>query len=132
SHFLLIPYFEASGGFSPGKKNNPSQLFAVPFGNNGHPSVGCTTGVNFDFIESIEVGGEIGFTHFFKKHFDNYRVPNSRFQTTMFPFTTNVSIQPVNNWYYSAHIAAYHFLGHLTTHFECILVDHKQHKITIT
>lgn len=131
SHFLFIPYFEASGGFSPGKKNNPSQLWAVPFGNNGHPSTGCTAGVNFDFVESIELGGEIGFTHFFKRNFDNYRVPNSQFQTTMFPFTTNVSVQPGNNWYFSARIAAFHFLGHLSMHFEWIVVDHKQDKITL-
>ena len=131
SHFLLIPYFEASGGFSPGKKNNPSQLFAVPFGNNGHTSVGVTTGVNFDFIETIEVGGEIGFTHFFKRNVNNYRVPNSQFQTTMFPFTTNVAVQPGNNWYFSARIAAFHFLGHLSMHFEWMVVDHKQDKITL-
>ncbi len=131
SHLLLIPYFEASGGFSPGKKNNPSQLWAVPFGNNGHPSVGCTAGVNFDFIQSIELGGEVGFTHFFKKSFDNYRVPNSKFQTVLFPFTTDVSIQPGNNWYFCARIAAFHFLGNLSMHFEWIVLDHKQDKITL-
>jgi hypothetical protein len=131
SHFLLIPYCEVAGGFSPGKKNNPSQLFAVPFGNNGHPSVGITTGINFDFVETIEVGGEIGFTHFFKRNFDNYRVPNSKFQTNIFPFTTNVAIQPGNNWYFCARIAAYHFLGHLSMHFEWIVIDHKQDKISL-
>src|SRR5204863_6167741 len=55
AHFLFIPYFEASGGFSPGKKQSSNLLFAAPFGNNGHPSVGLTAGVNFDFIESVEV-----------------------------------------------------------------------------
>jgi len=132
AYFLFIPYFEASGGFSPGKKQSSNLLFAAPFGNNGHPSVGCTAGMNFDFIETIEVGGEIGFTHFFKKHFKNYRVPNSQFQTNLYPFTTNVSIQPGNNWYFNAHIAAYHFVGRLSMHFEWIVVDHKQDKITVT
>jgi len=131
AHFLLIPYFEASGSFSPNKPRNPNQLFAAPFGNNGHTSVGFTTGINFDFIETIELGGEVGFTHFFKRDFCNYPVPNSKYQTTLFPFKTNVSIQPGNNWYFCARIAAYHFLGNLSMNFEWFVLDHKQDSIKL-
>lgn len=131
TRFLLIPYFEASGSFSPSKPRSPNQLFAVPFGNNGHTSVGFTTGINFDFIETIELGGEIGFTHFFKRDFCNYPVPNNKYQTTLFPFKTNVSVQPGNNWYFCARIAAYHFLGNLSMNFEWFVLDHKQDSIKL-
>src|SRR5690606_8988043 len=128
---LLIPYFEAAGSFSPSGARNPNQLFAAPFANNGHSSVGFTTGMNFDFIETIEIGGEIGFTHFFKKNFCNYPIPNSQFQTTLFPFKTDVSINPGNNWYFGGRLSAYHFIGHLSMCFEWFVLDHKQDKITL-
>lgn len=132
TRFLLIPYFEAAGSYSPGKARNPNQLFAVPFGNNNHPSVGFTTGMNFDFIETIEIGGEIGFTHFFKKSFCEYPMPNSKFQTNLFPFkAANVTINPGNNWYFGGRLSAYHFLGNLSMYFEWFVLDHKQDKITI-
>src|SRR5204863_9025323 len=85
THFLCIPYIEVTGSFSPGDARDPNELFAATFGNNKHSAVGFTTGINFDFIETIEIGGEVSFTHFFKRDFCNYRVPNSQFQTTIFP-----------------------------------------------
>ena len=84
--FLIIPYVEAGASVSPGKKDNDHKFFAVPFGNNTHPSVGFTTGINLDFLETIEIGGEIGYTHFFKKSFCR-PIPNNEFQTNLFPFS---------------------------------------------
>lgn len=131
AQFLCIPYLEASGSISPGEVRKPNQLFAAPFGNNGHSSAGCTAGINFDFPDTIEFGGEIGFTHFFKKSFCNYPVPNSKFQTTIFPFQTDVSIHPGNNWHFGFRIAAYHFLENLSTYFEWFVVDHKKDSICL-
>src|SRR5436190_2711007 len=71
THFLCIPYIEVTGSFSPGDARDPNELFAATFGNNKHSAVGFTTGINFDFIETIEIGGEVSFTHFFKRDFCN-------------------------------------------------------------
>lgn len=131
SKFLVIPYAEASGSWSPGEVRKPNQLFAVPFGNNGHPSAGFTTGINFDFVDTIEIGGEVGYTHFFKKSFCDYPVPTSKFQTTLFPYQTDVSIQPGTNWHFGLRIAAYHFVENLSTYFEWFVVDHKKDTITL-
>ena len=131
AHLLCIPYLEVAGSFTPGKTRNPNQLFAVPFGNDHHPSAGFTAGINFDFIETIEIGGEVSFTHFFKKNINNYRVPNSQYQTTIFPFTTNVSVQPGNNLLFGARLAAYHFVGNLSMYFEWFVLDHKRDKIEL-
>lgn len=131
AHFLLIPYAEISGSVSPGKKENFNILFEAPFGNNGHSSFGFTTGVNFDFIETIEIGGEVGFTTFFKKSFCNYHVPNSEFQTTIFPFATDVTIKPGHSWHFLARLAAYHFLDNLSMHFEWVMLTHNQDCITL-
>lgn len=123
-HFLVIPFVMLSGSISPGKVNTNRVAFAVPFGNNGHPALGASFGLNFDFIDTIEIGGEVGFTHFFRKDFDCYFVPNYQLQQSIFPFMTSVCIQPGHNWHFAGKIAAYHFLEHLSMYFQYVMIDH--------
>lgn len=128
--FLLIPYVEAGASVSPGTKDNKHKFFGVPFGNNTHPSIGFTTGINIDFLETIEIGGEVGYTHFFKKNFC-IPVPNNKFQTNLYPFTTEVSVSPGDNWYFGARIAAYHFIDKLSMYFEWFVLDHQKDDICL-
>jgi hypothetical protein len=130
ARFLLIPYFQVSGSASPGKRQDPFMLFALPFGNNTHPSVGLTGGINFNFLETIEIGGEVGYTHFFSKS-QCMPIPNSKFQTNLFPFSTNVSIQPGDSWYFGARLAAYHFIDKLSMYFEWFVLDHQEDHICL-
>lgn len=123
-HFLLVPFAMLSGSVSPGKVNTNRKPFAVPFGNNGHNALGMSFGLNFDFVETIEIGGEVGFTHFFRKDFSCYFVPNFEGQQGIFPFMTNVSIQPGHNWHFAGKISAYHFLEHLSLYFQYVMIDH--------
>ncbi len=131
AHLLCIPYLEVAGSWSPSKATPADQVFAPVFANNNHASTGFTAGVNFDFIDTIEIGGEVSFTHFFKKSFENYPVPNSQYQRVFFPFKTNVSIQPGNNLVFGARLAAYHFVGNLSMYFEWFVLDHKKDKIEL-
>jgi hypothetical protein len=132
ARFLVIPYLKASGSISPVKKDiYERDFFAAPFGNNRHASAGLTAGVNLDFLETIEIGGEMSFTHFFKKKYCNMPVPNSPFQTNIYPYSTDVSIQPGENWYFCARIAAYHFLDRLSMHFEWYVLDHQKDHIDL-
>lgn len=127
--FLLVPFAMFSGSVSPGKVNTNRKPFAVPFGNNGHNALGFSGGLNFDFVDTIEIGGEIGFTHFFEKDFSCFFVPNFEEQRGIFPFMTNVSIQPGHNWHFAGKISAYHFLEHLSLYFQYVMIDHGQDKI---
>jgi len=128
--FLLIPYVQAGASVSPGAKDNDHKFFATPFGNNIHPSCGFTTGLNIDFLETIEIGGEIGYTHFFKKNFC-MPIPNSKFQTNLFPFSTEVDVSPGDNWHFGARIAAYHFVDKLSMYFEWFVLDHQKDSICL-
>ena len=131
ARFLAIPYFELSGAFSPVKANDYRKFFSAPFGSNKHSSVGLTAGLNLDFIETIEIGGEVGFTHFFKRSFCNYPVPTSEFQQNLYPYSTDVEIQPGENWYFCARLAAFHFLDRLSMHFEWYVLDHQKDHIDV-
>lgn len=130
SRFLLIPYVEVGASGSPGKLDNEFKFFAAPFGNNRHTSIGFTTGINIDFLETIEIGGEIGYTHFFKRTYCR-PVPNNEYQTNLFPFSTEVTVRPGDNWYFGARIAAYHFLEHLSMYFEWFVLDHQRDSICL-
>lgn len=128
---ICMPFVMLSGSISPGKKRCPNKLFAVPFGNDGHNAAGCTAGLNLDFISSIELAGEIGITHFFRRTVPGLRVPTSIYQKTLFPFTADALVQPGNNWHFAGKLAAYHFLGNLSFHFQYVMINHNQDTICL-
>lgn len=130
TRFLLIPYAEVAASVSPGKKQDLHQFFSAPFGNDQHASTGFTTGLNFNFLETIEIGGEVNFTHFFQKSFC-MPVPTSEFQNNLYPFSTNVSVRPGTSWHFCARIAAYHFVDKLSMYFEWYCLDHQKDDICL-
>jgi hypothetical protein len=131
SKVLMVPFLMAGGSIAASKQRDPSKAFGLTFGNDGHHSVGVTGGLNFDFAETIEIGGEAGITHFFPRDFCNYRVPNSKFQTGIFPFSTDVRISPGFNWHFALKMSAYHFLDCLSFYFQYVLVHHERDKICL-
>lgn len=131
AQILMVPFFCLAGSFSPGKIPPATQLFRVPFGNDGHSAVGFNTGLMFDFIETIEIGAEVGVTHYFSRDFCNYPVPTSPVQCRLYPFRTDVCISPGLSWFFGAKISAYHFLDKLSMYFEYIVLEHKMDQIKL-
>lgn len=129
--FYAIPYFETGGSFSPGAARNTNEFFGLPFGNNKHNAAGFSTGLNLDFLDTIIVGGEVGYTHFFGRDFDCYRIPNSPLQNNLFPFRTSVHVDPGHNVFFTATIAARHFLEHLSMWFQYVTLEHEHDCITL-
>jgi hypothetical protein len=128
--FLFYPFVQVTASFSPGKERNANKAFAAPFGNNRHTAIGFNTGLNFDFFDTIEIGGELSLTYFFK-HNHCLRIPNSEYQTGIFPFTAAASVQPGYNWNFNAKMSAYHFLGHLSFWFQYVFVEHDPDKTKV-
>lgn len=129
--FLLIPFFQASGSVSLAKPTTEHKAFDVPLGNNRHTSTGFNTGINIDFFDTIEIGGEFGYTHFFARSHVDMRVPNSPYQTGIYPFRTLVKLQPGSNWNFAAKMSAYHFIDRLSMYFQWMLIDHTRDKICL-
>ncbi|MCK5632385.1 hypothetical protein KAH94_01430, partial [bacterium] len=126
---LVIPYFTLGASLATAKEKEPLRAFGMPFGNNGHNAIGFTAGINLDFTETIEIGGEIGATHFFENSFANYPTPTSKVQSGIFPFNTNVTIQPGYNWQFSLKMDARHFLDKLSFYFQWVVSEHKNDTI---
>lgn len=123
--FLLIPYAQLQGSFAVGYVRQYNHPFALSFGNNSHNALGATAGINLDFTDTIEIGMEASATHFFERGFCNVPVPTHPCQSGIYPFQTDVNIQPGNNYEFAAKMFAYHFVECLNFHFQYVLIRHE-------
>lgn len=128
----VMPWFMLSGTVAIGKDPKPFQMFALPHGSNGHHAIGGSAGVQLDFVETVDIGLEIGATHFFSRDICCFRVPNSPAQSTIFPFTTDVQRKPGWNWHFCAKLGAYQYLEHLSFYFQYVLVSHQDDKFCLS
>ena len=110
---------------------DPGVMFAVPIGNNGHDSLGGKLGFDFEFFETMQIGIDVGGLHFFSKDRTNYPVPNTYMQSRIYPFRTDVTIDPGPTWQCTVKLAARHFLAKASAHVEYSYVNHQKDKITL-
>lgn len=129
--FLVIPHLNISYIAPTGDEKDPARAFGLAFGNNGHKALGVKGGIDLDFTETIELGWELGFVHFWDHCFNNYFVPTSDLQQGIFPFKTTVSINPGFNWHFGLHMQAHHFLEHLSFYGQWVIMEHMNDKITV-
>lgn len=130
ARFIFTPHFIIGGTFGVGKAKDPDVLLSLPFGNNKHHSISFSSGFNVDFYESIELSFEAGGTHFFNRTYIT-RVPNSEFQSILFPFKTTVKVEPGKTWHVSIGMNARHFLDKLSVYALYSYVQHLQDSITL-
>jgi hypothetical protein len=128
---LAIPYLEGGFSYSPAGAVNPNELYGHMLGNNKHWAAGLVGGFCFDFVETVEIGAEIGYTGFFGQDFPCFRVPNSKLQNNIFPFTTGVNVQPGHNMHYALKLTARNFLEKLSGYFQFVALEHKNDCITL-
>ncbi len=127
---IFTPYLWLGGTFPIAKEQNYNSLLSLPFGNNGHPSMGTGLGMTFDFAESVEVGFEGGMTYFFAK--EEYRpFPTHPLQRIIYPFRTNVLSSPGMNWHLKALLNAYQFLKHVSFWFTYEFIEHTKDSYTV-
>ncbi|MCX5923223.1 MAG: hypothetical protein NTU89_01515, partial [Candidatus Dependentiae bacterium] len=127
---IFTPYFVVAGSCPIADTANYKNILSLPFGNNGHASVGAMLGMTFDFTDTIEVGFEGGATHFFSK--SEFRpFPTHKLQRLLYPFATNVKAQPGTNWHANAMMSAYQFMPHVSFWLTYEFIEHRQDCFTI-
>jgi hypothetical protein len=129
---LFIPFAQLEGTAAIGKKQNRAKAFALPFGNDGHTSVGFSAGFHLDFEDTIQFGFFGGYTHFFPRTIANFRVPNSTQQSGVFPCSTTVKRSPGHNSIFGALFHAYRFLERLSFWAEYDYIHHTEDTLTLT
>lgn len=130
-NLYVMPFMMFSGIVALEKDLNPSKLLAVAHGNNNHHAVAASGGVHLDFVETIDLGFEVGGTYYFPRDFNCFRMPNHIYQQTLFPFVTDVRRAPGWNWHFGAKLGAYHFLEHLSFFFQYVIISHQRDTICL-
>ena len=131
SSMILTPYLILGGTIPIAPPRDYSKLYALPFGNNSHPSVGGTIGITFDLIDSIEFGFEFGATGFVKKTISSVPVPNHTLQRVIYPWRQDVSYSPGFNGQFAAIFNAYEFARSTSFSLRYNYVQHTQDTITL-
>jgi len=67
SELVILPFLVLSASAATGTQKDPNEAFGLSSGNNDHNAVGFTSGIMFDFVDTISIGAEGGFTHFFDR-----------------------------------------------------------------
>lgn len=123
-YFLMMPFVEFEAIAPTGNIVNPSCLFALPGGNNGHTGLGFGAGLNFDFVETIEIGVQASMTEWLSRRYCNYPVPTNNFQQGLFPYKADLTLKPAANWTFAALMNAYHFLDRLSVWAQWVATYH--------
>lgn len=131
SNVLLVPFLSVGGSIATSPKKNQNVLFALPNGNDGHNSVDFRGGFSASFKRTIEATVEGGFTHFFSRMSNNYRVPTNDFQRFIYPYSSVARINPGSTWHIGLAMNAYHFIDNLTFWAQYLFVNHDPDRICI-
>jgi hypothetical protein len=130
---LFMPFATLGVGLPMERAQPMHKLYSVPIGhNNNHVSVGATGGFTLDFLDTIDLNFSGGITHFFRHTYCNYRLlPTNMYESGVFPYTADVTIEPGLTWHMTAGMHAYHFLSNLSVWAEYVIVSHAQDEIKI-
>ncbi len=128
---MLTPYIIFGGTAPIAPVRDYSKLYALPFGNNSHPSIGGVAGLTFDFINSIEFGFEFGATAFLPKNINSLPMPNHMLQRVIYPYRQDVKYSPGFNGQFSAILNAYKFTHNISFSLRYNYVQHNQDTITL-
>ena len=128
---ILTPYMIAGGTIPIAPVRDYSKLYALPFGNNSHGSIGGVVGLTVDFINSIEFCLEFGATGFLKKTIYELPVPNHQLQRVIYPYRQDVDYSPGFNGQFSAIFNAYKFTHNVSFSLKYTYVQHTQDTITL-
>jgi hypothetical protein len=131
AYFLLTPSVEFNFIVPSAAKKKRKQLYSVPFGNDGHWSVGFDAGISLDFVETVEIAFYGGLNYFLPRDHHNYRMPTSVFQQSIFPFAASVKVKPGFNFDWKIVFNAYHFVDRLSAYADYVLVKHEADRISL-
>lgn len=129
--FTIAPYMIGEISAPASDRQCPKQLFSLPFGINKHWGYGFTGGFTINFIETIELGFEAGFTRFSTETYFAQPVPTHELQQGIFPRKADLDNRPGTVWSFGATLGAYHFISCLSTYIQFRLLHKCEDHICI-
>lgn len=127
----VLPYV-AIGAWAPtGEVQHPDIAFSLPQGAYGFWGTTIEGVLNFDFPDTITIGGGLAATFYQSKDQWGVRMPSNLNQSTIYPWKTGIRRSPGVVW--NAHIdfAAYDFIENLNFYFNYIYTKHERDQICL-
>lgn len=131
SPFIFTPHLRVAGTFAVGKAKDPDVLLSLPFGNNGHHAIHASGGFGVDFYDTVEFSIEGGATHYFDRTYTE-RVPTHKLQSLLFPYKTEVKVEPGKTWHMAMCLNAHNFIDHLSVYAQYSYLNHGVNSIALT
>ncbi len=129
--FLFIPFMAFGGTFAVGKPKDPNALLGLPFGNNEHDALRIRGGFSLDFYETVQANFEAGATFFRGRNYCDIPFPTNEYQYPIYPFRTDVRVQPGRNVHLVFGIYAHDFLEHWSCSCDYIIMNHTKDTICL-
>jgi hypothetical protein len=67
-----------------------NKIFGKPLDNNGHWELGANLGIEFDFINNIILGTDVGFSWYNQSDYNNVPVPTNQFNQGIYLYNANL------------------------------------------
>lgn len=126
SHATLAPYLVGEVDIPLCEAQDTNFLFSMPFANNIHRGYGFTGGFTLNFIETIEIAFDAGFTKYSEAFYSAYPVPTNALQQGIYPRKADLTKRPGATWSFGATMAAYNFISCLSCFIQYRLLKHSQ------
>lgn len=125
---VFTPFLEVAASLPIGNTMLYKNALELSSGNNNHYSIGGTVGLVCDFVETIQVGLEAGYDHFFEATQLNRPCPNNQYQSILFPYKRDVITQPGDNIHFAVNMQAYKFLSNTNFYCSYEYIQHREDK----
>jgi len=131
-YFIVTPFFVGHVTIAIADKVSPTELFAVPHGNNGYTAYGLSSGFSLDFVDMVQIAFDAGMTRFEEDNRACVPVPTSNLQQGILPRFADACIKPGTNWTFGAALYGYYIFDRLSFHIEYRIVSHTEDEVTFT
>ncbi len=128
---LFMPFIDIGVGIPLDKPKDPFKAFALPTGNDGFASAGMSAGFTLDYLNTIDLVFEGGFTKFFQKALCDISLPTNKKESGFFPYRADINMTPGTTWRFGIGMHAYHFLDNLNFWQEWLILSHRPDKIEV-
>ncbi len=108
-----------------------NKIFAKPIANNGHWEYGANLGLEFDFLQTIVFGCDVGFSWYNSRNYCNVPVPTKQLEEGVFTYSANLIKQPGYSFTLGIGMQADRFLDKLSFFGEYRLVRHNKDSFVI-
>ena len=134
--FNLVPFFSIGAWLPLAERRDQNKVFSLPGGSDGHLGLTAETAIAFDFPDMLQISIGGGAAFYAAKDFASYRVPTSKYQTSIIPWRTAVTKEPGVTWYLNASMKAENFVSkkdipNFSFYFDYIYTEHMHDSIIL-